>query len=116
LDARAIAARTEKPRGHCHQARNRLSARPDESGFRDFAPDVSFAFEDRGSILSAASWTQPDRARRTLMKSYVLGAICVWLICGIAGAVLLGQQRVHVRTIAAGPISLWAGLNEPVDK
>jgi hypothetical protein len=50
------------------------------------------------------------------MKSYVLGAICVWLICGIAGAVLLGQQRVHVRTIAAGPISLWAGLNEPVDK
>jgi hypothetical protein len=50
------------------------------------------------------------------MRAYILCAIGVWLICGIAGAVLLGQQRVHIGTIAAGPISLWAGLNKPVDE
>jgi hypothetical protein len=49
------------------------------------------------------------------MKPYILGAICVWFICGMAGAVMLGQQRVDVPTIAGGPITLWNGLNKPVD-
>jgi hypothetical protein len=49
------------------------------------------------------------------MKPYIITAICVWFVCGIAGAVLLGQQRVDVGTICGGPIALWAGLNEPVN-
>jgi hypothetical protein len=49
------------------------------------------------------------------MKPYILGAIIVWFISGIAGAVLLGQQRVDVPTIIGGPISLWNGLNRPID-
>lgn len=49
------------------------------------------------------------------MKPYILVAICVWFVCGIVGAVLLGQQSVDIRTIAGGPIALWNGLNKPVD-
>jgi hypothetical protein len=49
------------------------------------------------------------------MKPYILGAIILWFLFGIAGAVLLGQQRVHIPTIAGGPITFWKGLNEPVD-
>lgn len=49
------------------------------------------------------------------MKPYVIGAICVWLLCGIAGAAMLGQQRVDIPTIAGGPIALWNGLNMPHD-
>ena len=49
------------------------------------------------------------------MKPYILGAICVWFISGMAGAMLLGQQHVDVPTIAGGPIALWNGLNKPVD-
>jgi len=49
------------------------------------------------------------------MKLYIIGAICVWFMSGIAGAVLLGQQRVDIPTICGGPIALWNGLNAPVD-
>jgi len=49
------------------------------------------------------------------MKPYILGAIIVWFICGIAGAGLLGQQRFDIPTIAGGPIALWNGLNRTVD-
>jgi hypothetical protein len=49
------------------------------------------------------------------MKPYILGAICMWFICGIAGAALLGQHRVDISTIVGGPIALWHGLNKPVD-
>ena len=49
------------------------------------------------------------------MRPYILGAICVWFISGIAGAVLLGQDRVDVATICGGPITFWHGLNKPVD-
>lgn len=49
------------------------------------------------------------------MKPYIIGAICVWFISGIAGAILLGQQRVDVQTICGGPMSLWKGLNAPVE-
>jgi hypothetical protein len=49
------------------------------------------------------------------MKPYILGAICIWFICGFAGAILLGQQRIDAPTIVGGPISLWQGLNKPVD-
>lgn len=51
--------------------------------------------------------------REAAMKPYILGAIIVWFVCGIAGSVLLGQQRVDVATIAGGPIALWNGLNSP---
>ena len=50
------------------------------------------------------------------MKPYILGAIIVWFLAGIAGAVLLGQQRVDVPTIIGGPISFWNGLNKPIDQ
>ena len=49
------------------------------------------------------------------MKPYILVATGVWLICGIVGAAMLGQQRVDILTIAGGPITLWNGLNRPVD-
>jgi hypothetical protein len=49
------------------------------------------------------------------MKPYIIGAICVWFLSGIAGAILLGQQRVDIPTICGGPIALWNGLNAPVD-
>ena len=47
------------------------------------------------------------------MKPYIIGAICVWFLCGVAGAALLDQQRFDVPTIAGGPITLWNGLNRP---
>ena len=49
------------------------------------------------------------------MKPYILSAIIAWFVMGIVGAVLLGQRRVDFPTIAGGPISLWSGLNKPVD-
>jgi len=49
------------------------------------------------------------------MKPYILGGSRVRKISGIAGAVLLGQQRVDIPTIAGGPIALWHGLDKPVD-
>ncbi|HEX4800123.1 MAG: hypothetical protein ACM3IG_07495 [Myxococcales bacterium] len=49
------------------------------------------------------------------MKPYILGAIVIWFAFGIAGAVLLGQQRVDIPTIAGGPIAFWNGLNAPVN-
>ena len=49
------------------------------------------------------------------MKPYIIGAIIVWFVCGIAGAALLGQQSVDIPTIAGGPITLWNGLNRPVN-
>ena len=49
------------------------------------------------------------------MKPYIIGAICVWLICGVAGAALLGQQRVDIATIAGGPFTMWNGFNKPVN-
>jgi hypothetical protein len=45
------------------------------------------------------------------MKPYILGAICVFFV----GAAMLHQQRLDIRTIAGGPITLWHGFNEPVD-
>ena len=53
--------------------------------------------------------------RRQAVKPYILGAICIWFLAGVAGAVLLGQQRVDLPTIAAGPISLWNGFSKPVE-
>jgi len=49
------------------------------------------------------------------MKPYIIGAIILWFVCGIVGAWLLGEQRVDIRTIAGGPITLFNGLNKPVD-
>lgn len=48
------------------------------------------------------------------MKPYILGAICIWLVCGIIGSVMLGEQRVDVPKITGGPITLWQGFNKPV--
>ena len=49
------------------------------------------------------------------MKPYIIGAIIVWFLCGIVGAAMLEQQRVDIPTIAGGPMTLWQGLNKPVD-
>lgn len=49
------------------------------------------------------------------MRPYIVGAIIMWLLAGVAGAVLLGQQRVDIVTIAGGPVALWNGFNKPVD-
>jgi hypothetical protein len=50
------------------------------------------------------------------MKPYILGAIGLWFLSGIAGAIMLGQQRVDIPNIAGGPIAFWNGLNTPADK
>ncbi|MFL6761976.1 MAG: hypothetical protein ACJ8FB_05390 [Sphingomicrobium sp.] len=47
------------------------------------------------------------------MKPYTLGASCVWFVCGNVGAAMLHQQRLDIRTIAGGPITLWHGFNKP---
>jgi hypothetical protein len=49
------------------------------------------------------------------MKPYILGAIIIWFVCGIVGAMLLHQDRLDIPTIAGGPITLWKGFNQPVD-
>ncbi len=46
------------------------------------------------------------------MKPYIIGAIIIWFVCGIVGAIMLGQQRVDIPTIAGGPMTLWAGFNK----
>jgi hypothetical protein len=48
------------------------------------------------------------------MKFYVSIAVFVWLICGLAGAWLLGQQRLDIGTIARGPITLVKAIEKPV--
>jgi hypothetical protein len=73
----------------------------------------SFAFRLATIILARCSIRHLNELGEA-MKPYVLGAICVWFICGIAGAMLLGQRRVDIPTIAGGPITLWNGLNKPV--
>jgi hypothetical protein len=49
------------------------------------------------------------------MKPYIIGAIIVWFVCGMAGAALLGQRHVDIPTITGGPMTLWNGLNKPVN-
>lgn len=49
------------------------------------------------------------------MRPYLIGAIIMWFLAGLAGAVLLGQQRVDIATIASGPVALWSGFNKPID-
>jgi hypothetical protein len=53
--------------------------------------------------------------REAAMKPYIYGAIIIWFVMGIAGAALLGQHKLDVPTIAGGPITLWNGLNRPVN-
>jgi hypothetical protein len=49
------------------------------------------------------------------MKLYLALAVIVWLICGVTGAWMLGQQRVDLPTIAGGPITLWYAFDKPVN-
>jgi hypothetical protein len=49
------------------------------------------------------------------MKTFVFGGMILWLICGVVGAWLEGQDRVDVPTILGGPVTLWHGLNQPAD-
>jgi hypothetical protein len=44
------------------------------------------------------------------MKPYVIGAVVVWVLCGFAGAGLLGDH--DWQTVAKGPISLVHGFNK----
>jgi hypothetical protein len=47
------------------------------------------------------------------MKAFVVFALFVWLLCGVAGAWMLdGPGNMHWKTIALGPISLVKGMNE----
>jgi hypothetical protein len=48
------------------------------------------------------------------VKPYVIGAIIIWFVCGIVGAWMLGQQKVDIRTIAGGPLTLVKGFEKPV--
>jgi hypothetical protein len=50
------------------------------------------------------------------MKPFVFGGMILWLVCGIVGAWLEGQQRVDIPTIIGGPVTLWDALNQPADK
>jgi hypothetical protein len=49
------------------------------------------------------------------VKPYIIGAICIWFICGIVGAWMLGQQRVDIDSIAGGALTLFKAFNRPVD-
>jgi hypothetical protein len=49
------------------------------------------------------------------VKPYIIGAICIWFICGIVGAWMLGQQRVDIDSIAGGVLTLFKAFNRPVD-
>ncbi|HEY7005747.1 MAG TPA: hypothetical protein VH392_04615 [Sphingomicrobium sp.] len=46
------------------------------------------------------------------MKLFVGFAVLVWLICGIAGGMMLEGRHMHLKTIALGPISLIKGYND----
>ena len=48
------------------------------------------------------------------MKAFVIGAIILWFVCGVVGAWMLGQQRIDIRTIAGGPVTLVKGFKQPV--
>lgn len=47
------------------------------------------------------------------MKPYIIGALVVWVLCGFAGAGLLGDH--DWQTVAKGPISLVHGFNKDPD-
>jgi hypothetical protein len=50
------------------------------------------------------------------MKAYVIGAAVIWIVMGIAGAALLGQQHIEIGAIAGGPLTLFDGLDKkPAD-
>nr|NUR37129.1 hypothetical protein [Sphingomonas sp.] len=49
------------------------------------------------------------------MKPYVIGAIVIWFLCGIVGAWMLGQQRVDLRTIAGGSVTVFEAFNAPIE-
>lgn len=47
------------------------------------------------------------------MKALVAFAVCIWLICGFAGAWMLeGLGDMRWKTIARGPISLVRAFSE----
>ena len=42
--------------------------------------------------------------------------VLIWLICGVAGAWMMGEGEVHWKVIAKGPITLVKAYNDhPVD-
>lgn len=49
------------------------------------------------------------------MKPYIIGAIIIWFVCGIVGAWMLGEQKLDIRTIAGGPVTLFKGFDRPVN-
>jgi hypothetical protein len=49
------------------------------------------------------------------MKTYVIGAILIWFVCGIVGAWMLGQQSFNLKTVAGGPATLVKGFTKPAD-
>ena len=67
------------------------------------------------AALSGAKHKRVGPVEEAAMKPYIIGAICVWLLLGVLGAVMLGQQRVDIGTIVRGPLAFWDGLNKPVD-
>ena len=47
------------------------------------------------------------------MKLFVVFAIFIWLICGVAGAWWKeGAGNMHLKTIAMGPITLVRAFND----
>lgn len=55
-------------------------------------------------ILSAGTGS-----RAWTLKTIVY-AIALWLLCGVAGELLLGSDRLHLGQIALGPVTLGKGL------
>lgn len=46
------------------------------------------------------------------MKLAVGILVFVWLLCGVAGAWMMGDSSVHWKTIAKGPITLTKAFGE----
>jgi hypothetical protein len=68
--------------------------------------------------LSTAAWTavlarESRREGDGAMKFYVSLALAIWLICGLVGTWMLGVQHFDAARIAAGPITLIKGFEEP---
>jgi hypothetical protein len=46
------------------------------------------------------------------MKLWFALAVIIWLLCGVAGAWMMGESSIHWKTIAKGPITLAKAFKE----
>ena len=87
----------------------RLFEGADHGSERSARASRSAFFNHRGLSLRNRAW------EGEAVKPFVFGAMILWLVSGIVGAWMEGQQRLDVPTILGGPVTLWNGMNQPAD-